>query len=82
MKTMENDPPRKDWTIRTYNSFAEMKADQYRYWRSRPASERLAAVSELSSIMYRLKHCGAEPPPLDKTTVRLIPFPKGENNAK
>jgi hypothetical protein len=73
---------REGWTFRIYSDFDDAKPDQYRYWRSRPASERLAAVAELSSIIYRLKHGGAEPPPLDKTAVRLVPFPGGENDAK
>jgi len=33
-----------DKTIRKYASFDEMKADEYRYWQSRPAYERMDAV--------------------------------------
>jgi hypothetical protein len=36
-----------DKTIRKYTSFDEMKADEYRYWQSRPVHERIQAVSEL-----------------------------------
>jgi hypothetical protein len=42
-------------TLRRFDSFADMKADEYRYWHSRPVQERLAAVSELSIEGYRLK---------------------------
>ena len=27
--------------VRKYTDFAEMKADEYRYWQSRPAHERI-----------------------------------------
>ena len=48
-----------DKTIRKYTSFDEMKADEYRYWQSRPVHERVAAVSELTEEGYTLK--GFEP---------------------
>jgi hypothetical protein len=32
-----------------------MKADEYRYWQSRPVHERVAAVSELTEEGYKLK---------------------------
>ncbi len=44
-----------DRTIRVHASFAEMKADEYRYWQSRPVHERMAAVSELTLTAYSLK---------------------------
>ncbi len=75
---MENE----GWTFRAYASFEEAKADQLRYWQSRPASERLAAVAELSATWYRLKRGGAEPPPFDKAAVRFLPFPEAENGPK
>ena len=34
---------RVDKTIRRYDSFDEMKADEYRYWQSRPVHERMDA---------------------------------------
>ena len=37
-----------DKTVRVFDSFAEMKAAEYRYWRSRPVHERMAAVSEIT----------------------------------
>jgi hypothetical protein len=42
-------------TIRKYSSFEEMKADEYRYWQSRPAHERLDAVEEMIRTAYELK---------------------------
>ena len=32
-----------DKTIRKYTNFDEMKADEYRYWQSRPVHERVQA---------------------------------------
>jgi hypothetical protein len=42
-------------TIRKYSNFDEMKADEYRYWQSRPVHERVAAVSDLTQEGYALK---------------------------
>jgi hypothetical protein len=42
-------------TVRVYDSFAEMKADEYRYWQSRPVHERMAAVSEITLAAYAMK---------------------------
>lgn len=42
-------------TARVYDSFAEMKADEYRYWQSRPVHERMAAVSEITLAAYAMK---------------------------
>ncbi len=42
-------------TLTRFDGFADMKADEYRYWHSRPVHERLAAVSALSIEGYRLK---------------------------
>jgi hypothetical protein len=44
-----------DKTIRKYTNFDEMKADEYRYWQSRPVHERVAAVWELTEECYKLK---------------------------
>ena len=44
-----------DKTIRKYTNFDEMKAEEYRYWQSRPIQERLDAAAELSIIGYQLK---------------------------
>ena len=42
-------------TLRRFDRCADRKADEYRYWHSRPVHERLNAVSELSIEGYRLK---------------------------
>ena len=44
-----------DKTIRKYTDFNEMKADEYRYWQSRPVHERLDAAAELSISGYQWK---------------------------
>ena len=65
-----------DKTIRKYSSFDEMKADEYRYWQSRPVWERMDAVEEMIQTAYTLK--GWEMPPdvprLQRPFVRL-PLP-------
>ena len=42
-------------TIRKYTEFDEIKADEYRYWQSRPVHERLDTAAELSVMGYQLK---------------------------
>ena len=44
-----------DKTIRRYTDFDEMKADEYRYWQSRPVHERMDTAAELSITGYQLK---------------------------
>ena len=60
-------------TSRKYTDFAEMKADEYRYWQSRPAQERLDAVEEMIVTAYALKGWKLEPdvPRLQRPFVRL-----------
>jgi hypothetical protein len=60
-------------TTRKYTDFDEMKADEYRYWQSRPAHERLDAVDEMIEIAYALKGWEIEPdvPRLQRPFVRL-----------
>jgi len=41
--------------IRKFDSLEAMKDEEYRYWQGRPASERMAAVSEITTEIYRLK---------------------------
>ncbi|MGA2602156.1 MAG: hypothetical protein ABSH09_34760 [Bryobacteraceae bacterium] len=50
-----------DKTIRKYSDFDEMKADEYRYWQSRPVHERLDAVEEMIQTAYALKGWEIEP---------------------
>ncbi len=60
-----------DKTIRKYTSLDEMKADEYRYWQSRPVHERVEAVSELTQEQYALKGEAPDVPRLQRTLVRL-----------
>ena len=50
-----------DKVLRKYTSLDEMKADEYRYWQSRPAYERLDAVEEMVATAYALKGWKMEP---------------------
>jgi hypothetical protein len=60
-----------DKTIRKYASLDEMKADEYRYWQSRPAHERMDAVSELTQALYAMKAAAPDVPGLERTLVRF-----------
>jgi len=62
-----------DQTVRRYTSFEDMKADEYRYWQSRPAEERLGAVEEMIQTAYKLKGWEIKPdvPRLQRPLVRL-----------
>jgi hypothetical protein len=67
---------RMDKTIRKYASFDEMKADEYRYWQSRPIHERIAAVSELTRELYAMKGAASDAPRLQRTLVRFERAPR------
>jgi hypothetical protein len=60
-----------DKTIRVYTSHKEMKADEYRYWQSRPVHERMDAVSEMSLAAYAMKGAAPDVPSLQGPLVRL-----------
>ena len=62
-----------DKTIRKYTDFDEIKADEYRYWQSRPVHERLDAAEELVATAYALKGWKIEPdvPRLQRPFIRL-----------
>jgi len=60
-----------DKTVRRYSSFDEMKADEYRYWQSRPVHERTDAVSEFTQEQYAMKGEAPDVPRLQRTLVRL-----------
>jgi hypothetical protein len=60
-----------DKTIRIYASHKEMQADEYRYWQSRPAHERMDAVSELTLAAYALKGTTPDVPRLPRPLVCL-----------
>jgi hypothetical protein len=48
-----------------------MKADEYRYWQSRPAYERMDAVAELTLAAYELKGLAPDALRLQRTLVHL-----------
>lgn len=50
-----------DKTSGVFTSHKEMKSEEYRYWQSRPARERMAAISELTLAAYALRNGGKEP---------------------
>ena len=54
-------------TIRKFNSFEEVKDEEYRYWQSLPPAERIEAAFQLSVDQYRMK--GIEP---DGSALRQI----------
>lgn len=60
-----------DKSIRRYDSFEEMKADEYRYWQSRPIHERVAAVSELTEDGCKMKGVGPDAFRLQRTLVHF-----------
>ena len=60
-----------DKTIRKYTDFDEMKADEYRYWQSRPVHERMAAVGELTVEGYTLKGYKPDDFKLDRSIVHF-----------
>lgn len=62
---------RMDKTVRKYATFDELKADEYRYWQSRPVHERVAAVSELTQEHYALKGEVPNVPGLQRTVVHF-----------
>jgi hypothetical protein len=62
-------------TVRKYNSHKEMKADEYRYWQSRPVHERMDAVSELTKAAYALKGIDADAQRLQGPVV-CLPRPR------
>ena len=62
-----------DKTVRRYSDFDEMKADEYRYWQSRPVHERMDAVDEMIETAYAIKGWEIRPdePRLQRPFVRL-----------
>jgi hypothetical protein len=60
-----------DKTIRRVTDFKEQRAETYRYWQSRPASERMEAVAEIIRDIYWMKGIDIDSIPMDKTIVRV-----------
>jgi hypothetical protein len=57
--------------IRRFASLDAMKADEYSYWQSRPAHERLAATSEISTEASRIKDAATNVSRLQRTLSHL-----------
>ena len=59
--------------VRKYTNLDELKADEYRYWQSRPAYERLDAIDAMIKTAYALKGWEIKPdvPRLQRAFVRL-----------
>jgi hypothetical protein len=57
--------------VRKYTSHKEMKADEYRYWQSRPVWERMDAVEEMIQTAYAMKGWEVDVR-LDKTLLRVF----------
>jgi hypothetical protein len=64
-------------TIRRFASHEEQKAEVYRYWRSRPVGERLAAVWDATAAAYAFKGITYDPTRRSEATLTRIQRPKG-----
>jgi hypothetical protein len=60
-----------DKTIRFVTDPNELKAEEYRYWQSASAAERMKAVSELSLMAYQMKGLTPDGQELRRSVVRL-----------
>lgn len=60
-----------DKTIRFVKDFDELKEEDYRYWQSVPAAERMKAVWELSLEGYQMKGLKPDGQELRRSVVRL-----------
>jgi hypothetical protein len=60
-----------DPSVRVYRSLDEMKAEEYRYWQSRPVHERMDAVSEMTLAAYAMKGAAPDVPRFQRTVIVL-----------
>lgn len=61
----------------------EMKADQLRFWQSRPASECIQTAMDVSLEAYYRKHPDAGPPRgWHNARVQILPFPSPEDDSQ
>ena len=58
-----------DKTARIFKSHKDMKAEEYRYWQSRPVHERMSAVTELTIAAYKMKDPSFRVEPIERTLV-------------
>ena len=57
--------------IRKFERLEDMKDEEYQYWQGRPARERMAAVSEITTEAYRLKDPAINVSRLQRTLVAV-----------
>lgn len=62
---------RERFPIRKYDSLEAMKDQEYSYWQGRPAPERMAAVSDITTEAYRLKDPAFHVSRLQRTLVAV-----------
>jgi hypothetical protein len=58
-------------TIHKYASHQQLKAEEYRYWQSRPVHKRMDAVVETTLTAYALKGMAQDVPSLQGPLIRL-----------
>lgn len=57
--------------IKRYANLQEMKVEEYDYWKSRPAQERMDAVTEITTEAYGLKDSPRNAPRLRRAIIHL-----------
>jgi hypothetical protein len=62
-----------DKSITVFGNSDEMKAEEYRFWQSRPVYERMAAVAEITLATYQMKESAPDVRRLQRT---LVPLPR------
>jgi hypothetical protein len=60
-----------DKRITRFSSLDEMKAAQIASWQKLPGSERIRAVMDITTELYKLKNKGRDVPRLQRTLIRL-----------
>jgi hypothetical protein len=71
-----------DKSVRVYHSLDEMKADEYRYWQSRPGVGAVDAVEEMIEVAYALKGWKLDDR-MDKSVVHIFRRPdRGLHNGE
>jgi hypothetical protein len=61
-----------DKTIRRVASIEEQNAETYRYWQSRPLSERLLAVWEVTAAAYTFRGIQYDPTRRSEATLTRV----------
>lgn len=77
-ETCEDMDRKSRFPVRKFESLEAMKDEEYRYWQGRPASERMAAVSGITTEAYRLKDPACNLSRLQRTLVAVQRNPGAE----